>query len=429
MAKRPKTPDSTANAVLLASRRKCAVCFGLYQDLTVKSGQIAHIDRDPRNNDQDNLVYLCLDHHDDYDRPASQSKRIQAGELKAFRDELVAALASVKFTDPAAVIASGLQFTRALEAEFREAIAEARSESEIQSAVASLAEIVSHQSDVIRRSYRSPEVLVSAVSYTPLPNSLLDQQNAISAALRHFTGIRTSDIPDGGFHRVIQEQIARRSRVVCVFPFFLVPSRRRDWGVLPFAWQTSIAVVLPREHPAAIEWNEQNVATRELMVPPQSNPLASSLEWLERLILHTAELGGTALWVQGYAQFEILLESAQRLGDSRIAIALARTNSSVDTLAAACERLQQDSLSLRSFCVIDPAQSYIFRQSLDSTHQVIVCRHDLHIPVGIGFSLACLPMLLIDGRWKKILETARQQYIPFADDFEALGIRFSGEFG
>jgi hypothetical protein len=72
----------------VASRRRCALCFGLAHDLGVKPGQIAHIDQDPANNDPGNLVWLCLEHHDQYDSRTSQSKGLTADEVKHHRADL-----------------------------------------------------------------------------------------------------------------------------------------------------------------------------------------------------------------------------------------------------------------------------------------------------------------------------------------------------
>jgi hypothetical protein len=75
-------------AVLLRSRRRCCVCHGLNDDLTIKQGQIAHLDHNPSNNDEDNLVFLCLDHHDQYDSRTSQSKGLTEAEVRHFRMQL-----------------------------------------------------------------------------------------------------------------------------------------------------------------------------------------------------------------------------------------------------------------------------------------------------------------------------------------------------
>ena len=78
--------------VLVHSRRRCALCFGLNRDTSLKVGQIAHVDRNNANNSEDNLAYLCFEHHDEYDSRTSQSKGFTSGELKQFRSELYASV-------------------------------------------------------------------------------------------------------------------------------------------------------------------------------------------------------------------------------------------------------------------------------------------------------------------------------------------------
>jgi hypothetical protein len=60
----------------------------LNRDWIEKSGQIAHIDRDPSNSVSDNLAFLCLPHHDRYDGRTSQSKGFTPDEVKVYRSEL-----------------------------------------------------------------------------------------------------------------------------------------------------------------------------------------------------------------------------------------------------------------------------------------------------------------------------------------------------
>jgi hypothetical protein len=54
----------------------------------MKRGQIAHLDGNPGNFGLDNLAYLCLNHHDEYDGKTSQSKSLQIEEVKIYRKEL-----------------------------------------------------------------------------------------------------------------------------------------------------------------------------------------------------------------------------------------------------------------------------------------------------------------------------------------------------
>ncbi|TPG42461.1 hypothetical protein EAH79_00750 [Sphingomonas koreensis] len=45
MARKP-LPTATETAVLVQSRRRCCICFGLDRDTRLKMGQIAHLDRE-----------------------------------------------------------------------------------------------------------------------------------------------------------------------------------------------------------------------------------------------------------------------------------------------------------------------------------------------------------------------------------------------
>jgi hypothetical protein len=81
-------PSKTETKILLNCRRRCCLCFGLEKDHRIKHGQIAHLDHDRSNNNPGNLVFLCLEHHDQYDSKTSQSKKITKNEIIAFLKEL-----------------------------------------------------------------------------------------------------------------------------------------------------------------------------------------------------------------------------------------------------------------------------------------------------------------------------------------------------
>ena len=91
MARTPIAPTAQAS-VLLSSRRRCCICFGLYRDTSLKQGQIAHLDGNSANSSGDNLAFLCFDHHDQYDSETRQSKNFTPLEVKQFRAELHSAI-------------------------------------------------------------------------------------------------------------------------------------------------------------------------------------------------------------------------------------------------------------------------------------------------------------------------------------------------
>lgn len=87
MSRKP-LPKDIETAVLVQARRRCAICFGLDRDTRLKSGQIAHLDKDNTNHSEGNLAFLCFEHHDEFDSRSSQRKNFAVGEVKRFRSEL-----------------------------------------------------------------------------------------------------------------------------------------------------------------------------------------------------------------------------------------------------------------------------------------------------------------------------------------------------
>lgn len=87
MARKP-IPDGTRANILLKSRRRCCLCFWLKGEDEVKKGQLAHLDGDNENVAEDNLVFLCLEHHDEYDSTPRLSKGLREKEVRNWRDEL-----------------------------------------------------------------------------------------------------------------------------------------------------------------------------------------------------------------------------------------------------------------------------------------------------------------------------------------------------
>lgn len=90
---RPSIPAETQKAVLLKSRRRCCLCFWLHGRDEVVKGQIAHLDHNPSNNAEDNLVFLCFDHHEDYDGTTRLAKGLRENEVRQWRDELYSEMA------------------------------------------------------------------------------------------------------------------------------------------------------------------------------------------------------------------------------------------------------------------------------------------------------------------------------------------------
>ena len=83
MAERKPIAGQVEARVLSRRARRCCLCFHLRQDFGEKLGQIAHLDQDPSNGSEDNLAFLCMDHHSLCDSTASQHKNFTIAEAKA----------------------------------------------------------------------------------------------------------------------------------------------------------------------------------------------------------------------------------------------------------------------------------------------------------------------------------------------------------
>lgn len=81
-------PKDVEKRILLNSKRRCCLCFYLDDDKSEKKGQIAHVDKNNSNNKEENLVFLCLKHHDAYDSTTSQSKNYTRKEVEEYRKKL-----------------------------------------------------------------------------------------------------------------------------------------------------------------------------------------------------------------------------------------------------------------------------------------------------------------------------------------------------
>lgn len=88
MSNRVHIPNEVEADVLIKSKRRCCLCYGIKNDLEEKAGQIAHLDNDCSNNKFDNLAYMCLEHHNKYDSKTSQSKNYTIKETKYYRGKL-----------------------------------------------------------------------------------------------------------------------------------------------------------------------------------------------------------------------------------------------------------------------------------------------------------------------------------------------------
>lgn len=88
MSRRKHLPQEWETAVLLLSKRRCCLCFFLNEIKEQRKGQIAHLNHNSSDPRFENLVYLCLEHNDQYDGKTSQSKNYTLEEIRQYRNKL-----------------------------------------------------------------------------------------------------------------------------------------------------------------------------------------------------------------------------------------------------------------------------------------------------------------------------------------------------
>ncbi len=82
-------PAEVETAVLVKSRRRCCLCFGLHGDDTEKyEGQLAHVNRRRSDSREDNLAWLCTVHHSRRDATSPHHRNYRANEIKHWRAQL-----------------------------------------------------------------------------------------------------------------------------------------------------------------------------------------------------------------------------------------------------------------------------------------------------------------------------------------------------
>jgi hypothetical protein len=423
MADRQPIPDQMQRDLLLACRRRCSICYGLHGDLDVKKGQIAHLDRKRSNNVLENLVWLCVEHHPEYDGRFNQVKNFTIEEVRAFRSELYIRLSAPSPSVDLDRIAHVMRMPRSDAREMQKQLSRKDLPHWIRDSASALGRLVEESPDGIRRAAESKSYLVSIVGYTNIEDNLKRVQLELAQYIDRLGFGDQQRFVEEQFRISIAPAIACSSRTLYVFPYFHVPSRRRHWGVLPFAHQTSIGFIVHQSHPAAEEW-DSIVGHSRTGGLTSVGVLVSAEEWCERLILHTDARDGMIHSVDGFIFYEILSEALARRGPESLgAFARRHTNIRPEEQAflfcmKGCSTKEETSVF-----VFDPGESDLVKSLLAPEFRMIVTPHQVDVPVGVGFSLPCLPRLLAGGRWELILREAERVYAPYDEALEKLGIR------
>jgi hypothetical protein len=95
--RRRRINKHTAAEVAYSVDLRCCLCEATSGfPPRARNGQIHHMDGDPRNNDLNNLVWLCLEHHEDAGKTGKTSRRLSPLTIGKFRDLLLKKVASTR---------------------------------------------------------------------------------------------------------------------------------------------------------------------------------------------------------------------------------------------------------------------------------------------------------------------------------------------
>lgn len=187
---------------------------------------------------------------------------------------------------------------------------------------------------------------------------------------------------------------AATTPVLYLFPFILTAPRRFGWGVIPYAWQREIGVVLSDD--LAKRWTGSEVDSDRFQ------------DWVQQI----ASPGTLRIFnVQGYSAEDILCqmvvewesEEAIRL----VSDSLAPELESLDHLPEFLDKQFNRSSKFVDLLLLDLAEVPRVQPDLDRFEcKLVRLRHGADIPIGIGFSLAALPWVAKDDRFEKLRRCA-----------------------
>ena len=221
------------------------------------------------------------------------------------------------------------------------------------------------------------------------------------------------------------------NQILFLYPFTLSSFLRPTFGIIPFAKQKKLGVVLHKEHPAfeKIEgpfnrhsWKNYKHGQIESIIPDDPN---ATSEWLSEIISETQKDGKISS-ISGDVQISILLSIMRKSPSfqnflSKFGSVQKRTMWPTDNTGKRAKGLNPGALiGTKDILIFDIWEAKQFTQN--DNYRFLILDHDIPVPVGVGFSINMLLLLLKDELWKKIQKAAKDAYEPYKNDLEKIGI-------
>jgi len=248
------------------------------------------------------------------------------------------------------------------------------------------------------------------------------------------------------FDALRNPQLAIANPAIYTFPFFLTWQRRHQWGVLPYAVHNRLGVICHPDHPKRQDLIGIEKEYAEALGQAKSERTAlwvndpKHARWLPMLLnaagskpislsrvpgepLAKQHKSPTIFSVGAYLHKEILPLMCAVLPDSQVGSAYAANARELE-VSDLSDGLRPDKLEdwpKNSAIVTDLA--VLPSVWADSGWSVLRLPHCVYVPIGIGYSVATVPLLLEHSAWRNdLLRDAGETLTPAAAALSDLGI-------
>lgn len=292
---------------------------------------------------------------------------------------------------------------------------------------------------------KRPDVLriVNQDKYSVISPEYIDSMSDIIEELQTIIYAKVS----GNYHEppkepvfdIPENSIYYDNPSIFLYPYFLDSDRTEKAGVIPYANQRAIAIIIHKDNKQYKEWIKLRTAVQNRLSADEraTDLLITEIEsknWLIKLVEDIYNNNGQIHTIRGYVFHSIIkqfviknIENDEALGQ----VLKAPTDLSI--VKEKLEFFQQPkvgtSVSKNSILLLDPSDAFketengqAFMPSLNTNFRIITVKHGLEIPVGIGYSLFALPRLLEKSNWKTLKEFMLNKLSGQREKFIRVGI-------
>ena len=300
------------------------------------------------------------------------------------------------------------------------------------------------------------DVFLISVQYTPL-QSVRDMQQVIGTLLRGRFHSAIADDPrwievlGNNFDALRHPQLAIANAAFYTFPFFLTWQRRHQWGVLPYGTHDRLGVIVSKNHRnlkdlqrIEEEYIASRLASKASRIAHWNIDARHSL-WLD-MLLEAAEVpvpwptlpskpdivanhkSATLFTVGAYLYKELLPLSCIARGARHCATSLAQKAIELDPGdLSGMQGTSPSGWHANSAVIVDLAVC----STAPTGFKLFRLPHNVYIPVGIGYSVQAVPLLLntVTTVWvNDLVRDAGQTLLREKDDLLQLGIDIDDRF-